>query len=80
MSIIFRSLKSFRCKQILYQKTRSKDDNEKYNWTCSVAQGPLHQNGCHTVHILRCQPNNHQIISGSYQQDNTLTIVKKKEL
>jgi hypothetical protein len=32
-----------RCKQILYQKTRNEDDNdnEKYNWTYSVAQAPL---------------------------------------
>jgi hypothetical protein len=31
-----------------------------------------------TIDILRCQPNNHQIISGSYQHDNTLTVVLKK--
>jgi hypothetical protein len=26
--------------------------------------------------ILRCQRNNHQITSGSYQHDNTLTMTK----
>jgi hypothetical protein len=73
MSIIFKNQKSFKCKQILYQKTKNKDDNdtEKYNWTYSVvAQAPLHQNGWHTIDILRYQPNNHQITSGSYQHDN----------
>jgi hypothetical protein len=44
----------------------------------SVAQAPSHQNDCsrHTVDILRCQPNNYQMTSDSYQHDNTLTIKK----
>jgi hypothetical protein len=34
----------------------------------SVAQAPSHQNYCdrHTADILRCQPNNSQMTSGSY--------------
>jgi hypothetical protein len=80
-SIIFKSQKSSRCKQILYQKTRNKDDNdgEKYNWTYSVVQALLHQDGWHTIDILGCQSNNHQITSGSYQHNNTLTILLMKK-